>query len=308
MKFIRSFIASLGLLAYAAAAPAQPVGFTRNMADAREILTDLGHGVYMLECKVWPTAGNVTFAVGGDGILLVDTQFEPLHDRIVAAIRGVSKQPLKFVVNTHFHRDHVGGNEAFGRDGAVLVSEAQAAVRIAQPPERADGSPGLRLAAIGWPAVTYDDAGLTLRLGGQTAQLFHPAAPAHTDGDTFVVFPEANVIATGDLINMLLYPQIDVGTGASIDGLIAAVDRIAALANKQTRLVPGHGPVTDKAGLLAYRAMLVTARQRIVEAKARGMTEQQVAQAHLLDDLDPRWLPPGVSAERFPLNVYRSLK
>jgi cyclase len=300
------------LMAVALAAPAQTASspeWTTDFAKANETVTDLGHGIYALSTNIRPLAGNTTVVVGSDGIIVVDTQFAPLYDKLKTAIAGVSKLPVKFVIDTHQHGDHSGGNEAFAKDGAVLVSQAMAAERLAHPPKRADGSSAAPTPPGGLPAITYDGASMTVRIGGQTAKLFHPAAPAHSDGDTIVYFPEANVISTGDIFNSLLYPHIDASVGATIDGMIAGVDQIAALANEQTRIVPGHGPVSNKAGLAEYRAMLVTARARIAKAKADGMSEKQVMDADPLADLNPRWRLAGSPvAEQFPAIVYRALK
>jgi glyoxylase-like metal-dependent hydrolase (beta-lactamase superfamily II) len=289
-------------------AQSQKSEWTTNISDAQETVVNLGRGIYVLSTNIRPLAGNVTVAVGSDGIIVVDTQFAPLYDRIKAKIAGISALPVRFVIDTHHHGDHSGGNPAFARDGAVIIAQTMAAQHLAHPPDNLDGTPVAPMAPIGMPAITFDKS-LLVRVGGQTVQLYHPPLPAHTDDDTIVYFPEANVIATGDVFNSLLYPNIDSRVGGSIDGMIDAVDMVMALANDQTRIVPGHGPVSDISGLAQYHAMLVTARERIAKAKARGMTEQQVTDANLLSDLNPRWYLPGSPvAKDFPALVYRSLK
>ena len=140
-----------------------------------------------------------------------------------------------------------------------------------------------------------------------TADLLHPA-PAHTDGDTIVIFKAANVISTGDIVGSATYPYIDVASGGHIGGMIAAASLVIAHANAETKIVPGHGPVTDRDGVIAYRTMLQTARDRIAKAKASGMTEDQVANGNLLADLDVKWKPPGNQPSRFPRQVYESVK
>jgi glyoxylase-like metal-dependent hydrolase (beta-lactamase superfamily II) len=147
-----------------------------------------------------------------------------------------------------------------------------------------------------------------VKVQGQTAELVH-VENAHTDGDTVVFWPAADVISTGDITHKPGYPNIDTAVGGGIDGMIAATDFILAHADAKTKIVPGHGDVTDKAGIIAYRKMLMTARARIAKAKASGMSEDQVAKANLMPDLDKDWKLPGNGAsERFPVNVYRSLK
>jgi glyoxylase-like metal-dependent hydrolase (beta-lactamase superfamily II) len=303
-------VAALAALAFTVHAepPGQPV-WTTDFAKVEESVTDLGHGIYVLSPNIRPLAGNTTVAVGTDGLIVVDTQFPQLYGKLRDKISGISPLPVKFVINTHHHADHAGGNEAFGKAGAVIIAEEHAVGHLVHPPKRADGTSAAPMPAVGLPAITYDGGGIVVRIESQTARLSRTTVPAHTDDDTIVVFPEANVIATGDVFNSLLYPHIDATVGGSIDGMIAAVDQISALANDQTRIVPGHGPVSDKRGLAAYRAMLVTARDRISKAKADGMSEKQVMDANLLKDLNDRWLLPGSPvAETFPAIVYRALK
>jgi cyclase len=303
-----AFLACCCMPLPASAAPAQP-SWTSDFAQVQETVTPLGHGLYVLSPNIRPLAGNTTVAVGSDGLVVVDTQFPQLYGRLVQSIADISKLPVRFVVNTHHHGDHTGGNAAFGQAGAVLVAASMALPHLATPPRRADGTAAAPMPAIGLPAISYDGPAMVLRIAGQTARLIHPPAPAHTDDDTLVFFPEANVIVTGDVYNSLLYPHIDAAVGGSMDGMIAAVDQIAGLADENTRIVPGHGPVSSKADLAEYRAMLVTARDRVARAKASGMTEQQVMAANLLADLNPRWFLQGSPvAEQFPAIVYRALR
>jgi glyoxylase-like metal-dependent hydrolase (beta-lactamase superfamily II) len=282
--------------------------WTRPISTAQETVVDLGHGLYALTSDAWPLAGNTTIAVGTDGIIVVDTQFAGLYARMRSKIEGISKLPVKFVVNTHFHRDHVEGNAAFGASGALIASHAMAAERMAHPPMRANGSPGLNMPPVGLPVITYEGARMTLRVGSQTAQLVHPARPAHTDGDTFVYFPEANVLSAGDLFDSIFYPGIELQFGGSIDGVIAATKEMLSFANETTRIVPGHGHIATKRDLEEFLAMLVSARERVAKAKADGMTEKQVMDANLLADFNPRWLLDPSRAWRFPSLIYQSIK
>jgi glyoxylase-like metal-dependent hydrolase (beta-lactamase superfamily II) len=301
-----ALIAGLATAAHAQA-PAQPA-WTTDVAQAQETVVDLGHGVYAISTNLRPLAGNVTVAVGSDGLIVVDTQFASLYDKLKARIAALSALPVKFVINTHHHGDHSGGNAGFGRDGAVIVAQEEAREHLGHPPNNFDGTPVKPMTAIGLPEVTYDQT-MAIHIAGQTARIIHIAKPAHTDNDSIVYFPDANVISTGDVFGTLLYPNIDPRVGGSIDGMIAAIDQIDALANDQTRIVPGHGPVSGKAGLAEFRAMLVTARDRIGKLKRQGMSEQQVMDANPLADLNARWLLPGSPfAERFPIIVYQSIK
>ena len=213
---------------------------------------DLGNRTYMLE----GFGGNTTIAAGDDGVIMVDGQFAQMHDKLKAAIAAVTQQPVRFLVNTHYHRDHVGGNAPFSKDGAVVVAHENVRKRLAEgttmavPEVKYTPAPEEAL-----PAITHKD-GMTLQVKGRAAQLKHPLN-AHTDGDTFVYFADANVISTGDTVAMGRYPNIDFTNGGSLKGMIAASDAYLALANDGTKIVPGHGPLATKAQLAEFRAMLV---------------------------------------------------
>jgi cyclase len=264
--------------------------------------TNLGDNVYMLES----VGGNITVAVARNGIIMVDGGFAPLHDKIKAAIAGVSNQPIKYLINTHFHGDHTGGNEAFAHDGATIVAEINVKNRLAAG--TTNGLTGVKTppappAAL--PSKTY--TGLyKVRLNGRVADLKH-VANAHTDGDTYVWFKNANVLATGDTFTNKRYPNIDFANGGNIKGMIAAADNYLKLTNAKTRIVPGHGAVADKAALAEYRAMLVTARDRMAKLVQQGKSEDDVLAAKPFADLDVKWAPTDLAAKNFARVVYHSL-
>jgi cyclase len=265
--------------------------------------TDLGHNTYMLEGM----GGNITVAVGEDGIIMVDGEFAPLHDKIKAAIEAVSKQPIKFLVNTHFHGDHTGGNAPFSKDGVVIVANENVAKRLAAG--TTNGLTGAKTppaAPEAIPTKTYKGT-LTLKVKGRTAQLRH-IANAHTDGDTWVVFKDANVISTGDVFTNGHYPNIDFANGGNIKGVIKGADAFIKAANDKTKIVPGHGSLATKADVEAYRAMLVTARDRIAKLIAQGKSESDVLAAKPLADLDAKWAANDQGAQNFMRVVYNSLK
>ena len=265
--------------------------------------TALGHNMYALA----GSGGNITIAVGSDGILMVDTEFAPLHDKIKAKIASISPLPVKFIMNTHYHGDHTGGNEPFAKDGAIIMAHANIAKRMASPPPGANGQPGTPAAKGAMPAQSYTGQGTEVKVQGQTAEMVH-IENAHTDGDSFIFWPAANVICTGDVVTSATYPNIDVAAGGGIDGMIAGADFVIAHSDADTKIVPGHGPVTDRKGVTEYRNMLRTARTRIAAAKKKGMSEDDMVKANLLADLDKRWAAPGPNPPRFPRLVYQSVK
>ena len=264
--------------------------------------TDLGDDVYMLEGQ----GGNITVAVSKDGIIMVDGEFAPLHDKIKAAIVLVSSEPIKYLINTHFHGDHTGGNAPFAKDGATVVAQENVKSRLAAG--TSNGLTGAKTppaAADALPAKTYS-ASYKIRLRGRVADLKH-IANAHTDGDTYVWFKTANVLSTGDTFTNGRYPNIDFANGGNIKGMIAATDAYLKLVNARTRIVPGHGPIADKAALIDYRTMLVTARDRMAKLVKEGKSEDDVVAAKPFADLDAKWAPSELAAKNFVRVVYHSL-
>jgi glyoxylase-like metal-dependent hydrolase (beta-lactamase superfamily II) len=264
--------------------------------------TDLGDHVYMLEGQ----GGNITVAVAKDGIIMVDGEYAPLHDKIKAAIATVSNQPIKYLIDTHFHGDHTGGNEPFAKDGVTIVSEVNVKNRLAAG--TTNGLTGVQTppappAAL--PSKTYTGS-FKIRLNGRVADLKH-IANAHTDGDTYIWFKTANVLSTGDTFTNGRYPNIDFANGGNIKGMIAAADAYLKLTNAKTRIVPGHGPIADKAALTEYRTMLVTARDRMAKLVKEDKSEDDVVAAKPFADLDAKWAPTELAARNFIRVVYHSL-
>lgn len=264
---------------------------------------DLGMRTYMLE----GVGGNITVAVAGDGVFLVDNQFEPLYGKIKAALAALTSQPVRYVINTHFHGDHTGGNAAFAKDGATVVAHENVKLRLVEGARNnVTGLPWPLWPPEAQPKQTYKDT-MTLTLQGRTAELKHPVN-VHTDGDTYVYFPETNVLAAGDLVFLNRYPNIDYFYGGTIDGQIRGADELLALVNEDTKIVPGHGPVGTKAMLRDYRQMLIEARDRIEKLKAAGKTEDQIIAAKPNADYDAKFGVDQRAIGNFIRAVYRSLK
>jgi glyoxylase-like metal-dependent hydrolase (beta-lactamase superfamily II) len=290
---------SAAALLMSAGAHAQQTDFSKVEIKT----TDLGHDTYMLAGQ----GGNITVAVGSDAILIVDTEFAPLHDKIKAAIAALSPLPVRTVVNTHYHGDHTGGNAAFAKEGAAIVAHANVKKRLDEGATNALTGAKTPPAPANAPTMPYTDKP-NVALKGRTVRIAH-AANAHTDGDSYVFFPDANVLATGDIVSVGgRYPNIDVGVGGNIKGIIAAVDTYLKLANDTTKIVPGHGALMNKTQLAAYRVMLVTARDRVQKLIGEGKSEDDAVAARPLADLDTTVGAPDQASANFVRLIYKSLK
>jgi glyoxylase-like metal-dependent hydrolase (beta-lactamase superfamily II) len=261
--------------------------------------TDLGHDTYMLE----GAGGNVTIAVGTDGVIMVDAQFAPMHDKLKAAIAKVTDKPVKYLVNTHYHGDHTGGNEAFGKEGVTIVAHQNLKNRLANPPPGNNGQTPPPAPAAAIPTQVYTDK-TTVSVGGRTAQLVH--IEAHTDTDTVVYFPDANVLAIGDTGGANRYPNV--ALGGTIDGMIAGTQLYIDMANDQTKIVPGHGRLATKADLQAYHDMLVQIRDRVAKLKSEGKTADQAVAAKPLADLQAKINQSDMASENVVRRVYAQVK
>ena len=284
--------------AYAQQSPAPPADFSNVEIKT----TDLGNNCYMLE----GVGGNITLAVADDGIIMVDGQHAPLHDKIRTAIEAISKLPVAYLVNTTHDGDHSGGNEAFARSGATVISQINARNRLAAGTTNGLTGAEMPPASHGaLPSETYTNFS-KIRLKGRVADLRH-IPNAHADGDTYVWFKTANVLATGDTFTNGRYPEIDFANGGNIRGLIAAADAYLKLTNARTKIVPGHGPLADRAALVEYRAMLVTAHDRMAKLVKEGKSEDDVVAAKPFADLDSKWAATELAAKNFVRVVYHSL-
>jgi cyclase len=258
--------------------------------------------VYMLTGR----GGNLAVSAGAQGVFLVDDQFAPLTPRIEAAIRAIRDEPVRFVLNTHFHGDHTGGNENLGKEGAVIV--AQAGVRRRMGTEQVSkllGRTTPPAPEVALPVLTFESE-LTFHVNGEDVHVFHVPA-AHTDGDAVVHFLGSDAIHTGDVFFHGTYPFIDVESGGSIEGMIEAEEVVLELAGPETLIVPGHGALADRGDLQAAHDMLVTVRDRVRAALAEGTSLDDFLAGKPLADLDPQWGGGFVGAERFLRIVWADL-
>ena len=255
--------------------------------------------VYMLQ----GSGGNIGLVVGDDAVFVVDDQFAPLTPKVLAAIKSVTPQPVRFVVNTHWHFDHTGGNENMGKAGALIFAHENVRRRMSTDQfieainRKEPASPRGAL-----PVVTFTDT-VSFHLNGDSIVVFH-VPPAHTDGDAVIMFTRANVVHTGDLFVSAGFPFVDRSSGGSIHGIIGAAERVLAVSNAQTKIIPGHGPLADRARLQAFHDMLVVVRDRMRREVAAGRTIEQLLSSKITAEYDASWT---TNRERFLRILHQEL-
>jgi glyoxylase-like metal-dependent hydrolase (beta-lactamase superfamily II) len=252
--------------------------------------------------------GNVAVSVGDDGMFIVDDEIQPLTPKLKAALAAASKKPLRFVINTHWHADHTGGNGAMAAAGAVIIAHDNVRKRLS-----VDGAvefmgkemkmPALPPAAL--PVVTFSED-VTLHLNGDEVHVIH-VPPAHTDGDAIVHFTKANVIHTGDVF-VAGYPLIDARNGGQFGGFITAAERILALCDDATKIIPGHGPVMGRADVQAYHDMLVKVRDRVASLAGGKKSLDDIKAAKLTAEFDPKFGQGFIKGDQFVEVVYRDVQ
>jgi cyclase len=281
-----------------AALAQQPVDYSKVEITTTKLAADF----YTLEGQ----GGTISMLAGPDGVLLVDSQFAPLTDKLVAAIRKISDRPIRFLVNTHLHGDHVGGNENFARLGVTIFSREQLRARLAAPAQASGGAPTAAAAPLALPVVTYD-APVTIHLNGESVQLI-PIRAAHTDGDTLIAFPRHDIIAVGDYYRGIGFPRIDRGNGGTLAGLLAGFNETINRAGPNTRVIPGHGPVTDRNALIVQRDLIIAMRDKVAPLVKQGKTVEEVLAAKLTAPYEEK-VPQGAqTAEQFIRWLYAELK
>jgi cyclase len=250
--------------------------------------------------------GTMGVLSGPDGVLMVDANFAPMGDKVVAAVRKISNAPIRFLINTHVHGDHTGGNEALAKQGAVIMARDELRFRLAHPAPAANGTPGTPAPAMALPLVTYRGQ-VTFHMDGEDVEAI-PIPSAHTDGDTLVHFPNNDIIMTGDFFRSLGYPNIDLANGGSLRGMLEGLGRTIGMAGPKTKIIPGHGAIVDRAGLTAHRDMILAIRDKIAPMVQQGMTVEQVIAAKPTAEYDARVPTADTTSERFIRQVYTELK
>ena len=297
---ISFFLASTGPLL--AQAP-RPIDFSQVEFTSTQISGSLyvvqGHGSTMQ-----PTAMGVL--TGKDGLLLVDDEYAALTPKLEAAIKQISTEPVRFLVNTHVHADHTGGNEAFGKQGALILSRDELRDRLIHPRVAADGKVPPPALPEALPVVTYEGR-VTIHTDDEEVELI--AIPhAHTDGDTLVYFHKANVLMTGDFYRSIQYPNIDRVNGGSLEGLLDGLGLVIGIAGPDTKIVPGHGPIVTRAEVIAHRDMVLSVRDRVAALVAQGKTLDEVLAAHPTEDFESKVPNSSQRREGFVTQVYAELK
>ncbi|MDX1406015.1 MAG: MBL fold metallo-hydrolase [Woeseiaceae bacterium] len=257
--------------------------------------TEIAPGLYMLEGQGGFAGGNLGLLTGDDGTVLIDDGLEPLTAMTVAAVESLTGAPVDFVINTHAHGDHVGANATLHNQGATVVAHENLRRQMARDDAARDALPEL----------TYTDS-VTFHLNGYTAEVMHVSS-AHTDGDSIIHFPEVNVIHTGDAMFNGLFPFIDMDSGGSLGGYIAAQKQIIAMANDATKIIPGHGPLASKADLQASVDMLEACRELVWELVVQGKTADEVVAENPLAGYGETWNWGFITTERMTRQIYRAL-
>lgn len=311
IKGVRLSLTAASLLAMLASPHAQAPG-GRGAAgqagggggqDVQVKANQLAPNFYALQANGLSTVGVLA---GPDGVLMVDAGTPALTEKIVAAIKQVSDRPIRFLINTHLHADHTGGNENFGKMGVTILAREQLRNRLMKPNPGPNGAPGTPAPASALPLVTYDGP-VAVRMNGEEVQLI-PVRSAHTDGDTMVKFPAADVIMTGDFFRSVGYPNIDLANGGSLKGMLDGLDQLANAAGPATKIVPGHGEIVNKAAVTAHRDVIVALRTKIAPMVAQGMTVEQVIAAKPTADFDAKISGVGTTGDRFVGQLYAELK
>lgn len=267
--------------------------------NVKIVSTEVAKNIHMLVGK----GGNVGVFVGKDGTFVIDDQFAPLSEKLMAEIKTIGGDAPKFLLNTHFHGDHSGGNENFGKKGAMIVSHLNVRKRLMEGSEIKEfGMVAPPAPAEALPIITFDSQ-MHFHINDEDVEAIH-VPNAHTDGDSFIHFKKANVIHAGDTFFNGFYPFIDSSHGGSVKGMISAADAMLAVSDDNTKIIPGHGPLANKADLEAFKTMLETADANLSKLKADGLTKDQAKAKKPLASIDKEWADGMFSSDKWIDIIY----
>lgn len=299
---MRSILMNIALGVTLGAAGMTPALAQQDFSKVEIKTIKLSDTLYMLMGE----GGNIGVSAGADGVYLIDDQYAPLSEKIMAAVKAISDKPIKYVVNTHWHGDHTGGNENFGKAGATIIAHEAVRDRLEKGGEISLFKMTVPPAPAGaLPVITFSD-NMTLHLNGETARVMH-MTPGHTDGDAIIHWPNANIIHTGDTFVNGFFPFVDKSSGGKLDGLIKTAETVLALSNENTKIIPGHGALAAKADLARFHAMLLTVRDRVGAAKAAGKTAEQWAASKPFADLEAEWGDGFLKTEMFTTAIFDAI-
>ena len=278
------------------------LGFAQNFDKVQIKSKKVADGVFMLI----GSGGNIGISAGVDGVFMIDDQFAPLTQKIKRAVAAISDMPIRFVINTHWHYDHTGGNEKLGEMGSIIVAHENVRKRLSTeqfltffntkvPPKTKSGL----------PVITFT-RDVTFHLNGDEIYVFH-VKNAHTDGDAVIHFSKNNVVHMGDIYFSGIYPFIDLDAGGSVNGIIDAINQVLPLMNSSTQVIPGHGPLSNRSQLVAYRGMLITIRDRILKAIKAGKGLEEVLNTSPTSDFDADWGKGFIKGNAFVKILYQDL-
>ena len=277
-------------------------GFAQRDFSKVEIIPEkITENIYMLK----GSGGNIGICIGEKGVLMIDSQFAPLSDKIKAAIKKLSDQPIHYLVNTHWLGDHTGGNENLANQGAIIIAHENVRKRMSTKQDRGGGrvvdpSPDTAL-----PVITFNDK-MTLFLGNGNSMHAMHVNDAHTDGDSYYYFPEDNVLHMGDNFFVGRYPYIDLNSGGDIDGLISNVTMALGMIDDDTKIIPGHGRVANKSDLKSYKTVIATLRERVIKARAAGNSLEETQKLDLSKEWDATHGQGFINADRIVEFIYNS--
>jgi glyoxylase-like metal-dependent hydrolase (beta-lactamase superfamily II) len=266
--------------------------------------TEVAPGLHMLMGVGGFTGGNIGLSLGEDGVIMIDDSMPPMLDMMKAAIAKVTDKPVNFLINTHVHGDHTGNNEAMGNSGTHIVAHENLRRHLINKGVRSEGKmiPAPKAAL---PVITFSDE-MNFHLNGNNAHIFH-VANAHTDGDAVIHFKDLNVMHTGDTFFNGMFPYIDLTSGGSVDGYIAAQQKILSKANAQTKIIPGHGALADKSSLQSSVDMLVDSKKLISHLLAKGKTEAQIIKINPLAKYHDTWNWGFITTEKMTRQMVKGL-